>query len=188
MSPALPAQSLRSTITDRNGVLEISIPLRFQPFWFLLLTVVCLIWGIALPVGVWKLITDHSSRLSNYFGAALFFVLWVVTEPMLLHTWATTIVGRDRVCVRKKEVARRREALGLGRWRRYRLTRVGKIEVHLVRNLLGSRAHLLVLSSVWRIDFGHGLDAAEAHLLAEQLRDRFARHSSGSEAQIDGEK
>jgi hypothetical protein len=136
-----------------DGVLEITIPLRFRPLRFLFATVLCLIWGVAVPIGIRKLITDPSSRLSNYLVAALFSVVWVVSEPMLLHISGTYLVGRDRVRVAVKEFGVRREAFGFGYWRRCPLKKVWEIQS--VHNSMGGKAHLLALSNNRRFDFGH---------------------------------
>lgn len=169
--PMIPSR--RAKITERDGVLEILIPLRIKPFRFLFAGVWSLAWGVLAPVGAVSLIMNPSATPSYYLGAAILLAIWIFVVPATLHMSGSSILGRDRVRLADQMFQIRHEAFGLGIWRRYRMRDVGYIRSS--QSVLARRASIVGECRKGKIEFGEGLDPAEAQFLAEKITHGFAR-------------
>lgn len=176
--PLASENSIRSTISDRDGVLEVVIPLPQKPFRFLGTAFVCTVVTLFL---VWLWIVGFRSvplplRAAFLLGSLVF-------ELREVFHAVRCLAGQDRVRVSASFFELRREALGVGFWHRYRTARI--LRILIFRFGLRNKAGIVITrrlgpATVTPIRFAQGLDAAEAELLARMLGERVAQLSRAS--------
>jgi hypothetical protein len=181
MSPAAP----RSRVTVEGGPegLEIVIPARRN------LPVVVLL-------GVWLVgwFMGQTTALDEAFKGGIgrtppillfWLLLWTVGGVAALYIWLWNLVGKERVIVGASTLRIKRDILGFGRTRVYELRSISKLRV--VPQSTGSPHRDVVFRfsglvggaiefecALKAIRFGFSLDEAEAAMVVDRMRQRYA--------------
>jgi len=183
MVKIVPPQA-RSVISDDGDALQITIPTRKN--WFLILFMGA--WMGGWFMGETSAIGQLTGERSNSGGDAfLMFWLaaWTVGGVFALFTWLWNLAGIERVMFRGDSVLIRREVLGVGFTREYDATQVRNLRLSGIapsnmfawRNsgrFWGQTGGMITFDyGSSTVQFGGGIDEAEAAQLVERAQSRF---------------
>jgi hypothetical protein len=173
----------RATLTGGPEGLEIVIPARRN-------LVVLLFLGIWLAGWVTGELKELAELLSGSpEGPEGFLLLWLAfwtcAGALAAYAWLWMLVGKERILMGSSTLRLKREVLGLGRTRTFELFRIRNLRVAsgsarprdaaAALGLTGLTGGLIVFEHKGKtIRFGGALDPAEAQMIVERMKQRYA--------------
>jgi hypothetical protein len=174
---------LHATIAGGPEGLTIVIPARRHLFVIAFLG----LWLVGWFLGEVNAIAQFfSGRLTGPEAALLLWlVLWTVCGSFALYVWLWMLIGKERILLGSSTLLANLDLLGLGRTRTYALARIRNLRVAPVP--IGPRENTIALRLAGlaggmiafdyegkAIRLGASVDAAEAQLIVERMKQRHA--------------
>ncbi len=174
---------LRVTLSGEPEGLEIVIPAQRNMVVLLFLGVWLAGWVMGELTTLEEFLMRGPRRLEGY--VLLWLILWTVGGVFAVYMWLWMLVGKERILMGTSALRLKRDVLGLGPIRTYELFWVHNLRVATkpvsprdtavtprLASLIGG---LIAFEYEGRtIRFGASLDEAEAHLIVERMRQRYA--------------
>lgn len=179
MTPQAP--TTRAMMQGGPEGLEIVIPAARNPVAMVFLG----LWLVGWLMGALNAIARLGRDLASDPVLLIWLVVWVVGGGVAGYSWLWMLVGKERILMGSSTLSIKRDVAGLGRTRRYGLSRIRNLRVMLRPTGLrdfGATARAIGLTggviafecAGATIRFGAPLDEAEARAVVERMRQRYA--------------
>jgi hypothetical protein len=163
--------------------LLIVIPPRRNLFTLLFLGVWLLGWAMGELTTLEELLAGRAKDPPQL--VAVWLLVWTLGGAIALYTWLWMLAGAERIRMGTAELTVKRDILGLGWGRTYRLSAIrglriapmplGPYDGKTALRLAGLAGGVIAFEYEGKcIRFGGSLDAAEAQLVVERISQRFA--------------
>jgi hypothetical protein len=173
----------RVTIEGGPEGLEIVIPAKRNPLVIALLGFWLVAWFMGETTALAEAVKGGIGRLPPIL--VFWLLLWTAGGVAALYIWLWTLVGKERVLIGASTLRMKRDILGFGRTRVYELRKIGRLQV--VPQSAGSHNRDIVFKfsglaggaiefeyELRAIRFGFSLDEAEAGMVVERMKQRYA--------------
>jgi hypothetical protein len=154
---------LKSTISDYEGKLHISIPLER---YGLALVVAC--WLAGWTFGGISIIQQFLQKPNLFEG--LWICFWLVSEPFAIYILLLMIGGTDVVLADTQSLIIRREVFGVGQGKEYLLSEIRNLRFQSAAGKQGSK--IAFDYGAKTISFGDGVEGGEANQLIALIQQR----------------
>jgi len=175
--------TMRATITGGPEGLEIVIP---APRYLLVLLFLG-VWLLGWLMGEMTVIAQLFSRRPAGPEAFLliWLIFWTVGGGFAAYIWLWMLAGRERILMGSSTLLTKRDVLGLGRTRTYEYHKIRNLRVApqptgprnagVALRLSGLAGGLIAFDYEGKtIRFGAGIDEAEAQMIVERMKQRYA--------------
>jgi len=177
------APETRARIEGGPEGLEIVIPASRNPF----VVVVLGVWLVGWSMGEMNVLAQVLSGRMGPPGPVLvlWLLFWTAGGLVALYVWLWRLTGKERILIGTSTLRMKRDILGFGRTRVFELRKISRLQV--VPPSVGSAnrdvaARLSGLAGGaiqfeyerWAIRFGFSLAEAEARMIVERMRQRYA--------------
>jgi hypothetical protein len=181
MTAAVP--KLRALITGGPEGLEIVIPARRNLIVLLFLGIWLAGWVTGELTALAELLSGSPEGPEGFL--LLWLALWTFAGAFAAYTWLWMLVGKERIVMGTSALHVKRDVLGLGRTRTFGLFRIrnlrvasgptGPRDVAAALRLAGLTGGLIAFEHDGKtIRFGASLDPAEAQIIVERMKQRYA--------------
>ena len=187
MTPLSP--QMRATIEGGPEGLQIVIPAKRNPFAVVFLG----IWLAGWLMGLLNAIARLSRDLASDPFLVVWLAIWAVAGSVAAYAWLWMLVGKERILMGASMLNLTRDVAGFGFTRRYGLTRIRNLRVMLqpagprdfgaAAWAIGFTGGAITFEYEGKtVRFGGSIDAAEARVIVERMRQRHAFAESPASA------
>ena len=187
MTPLIP--QMRATIEGGPEGLQIVIPAKRNPFAVVFLG----IWLAGWLMGLLNAIARLSRDLASDPFLVVWLAIWAVAGSVAAYAWLWMLVGKERILMGASMLNLTRDVAGFGFTRRYGLTRIRNLRVMLqpagprdfgaTARAIGFTGGAITFEYEGKtVRFGGSIDAAEARVIVERMRQRHAFAESPASA------